>query len=162
MPKETDFSVKRHIRGQRMSFFSRNKDRSEPEGREIEIEIEAIVPVRHPVTGQVTAVVFLREKNGEREFPMVIGLLEARAIELELQRITPPRPFTHDLLKNSLAVWGVMVQKIVIIKLVKQGDEGTFYADIIQERRGEVQTLDSRPSDAIALALRFAAPMYAA
>lgn len=101
--------------------------------------------------------VILKEVDGERQLPVIVGAFEAQAIALAIEGIEMPRPMTHDLLSNLLETLEVEVKEIVINKLV----EGTFYAKIYTEsfQLGE-REIDSRPSDAIALALRVNAPVF--
>ncbi len=102
-------------------------------------------------------IVLLKERGGERYLPIWIGAAEAAAIALALQGVVTPRPMTHDLLKNILEEMSVEVQRIVITEL----RDGTFYAVISMRRDGESYEVSSRPSDAIALAVRIHAPIYA-
>lgn len=102
-------------------------------------------------------IVLLKERGGERYLPIWIGAAEAAAIALALQGVVTPRPMTHDLLKNILEEMSVEVQRIVITEL----RDGTFYAVISMRRDGESYEISSRPSDAIALAVRIHAPIYA-
>lgn len=102
-------------------------------------------------------IVLLKERGGDRYLPIWIGAAEAAAIALALQGVVTPRPMTHDLLKNILEEMSVEVQRIVITEL----REGTFYAVISMRRDGESYEVSSRPSDAIALAVRIHAPIYA-
>jgi bifunctional DNase/RNase len=103
-------------------------------------------------------IVLLREREGERYLPIFIGPVEATAIAFALQGIVTPRPMTHDLLKNLLEEIGVAVQRIVITELRDQ----TFFATIELARNGESYSVSSRPSDAIALAVRGSVPLFAA
>ena len=102
-------------------------------------------------------IVLLKEREGERFLPIWIGAAEAAAISLALQGIITPRPMTHDLLKNILEEMTVQVDRIVITEL----REGTFYAVINMHRNGTAFEVSSRPSDAIALAVRVNAPIFA-
>jgi uncharacterized protein len=96
----------------------------------------------------------LQESNGERRLPIVIGAFEAQAIALEMEGIRPPRPMTHDLLKNAIETLGATLVEVIINDL----NDGTFYAQLVLDSAsGEI---DSRPSDAIALAVRFQAPIF--
>ena len=105
-----------------------------------------------------TPIVILREAGGEALLPIWIGLFEANAIATCLEGVEAPRPMTHDLLSDSLEAAGARVEKIVICDL----SDSTFFASIYLEIGidGESVTLDSRPSDAIALALRASAPIF--
>lgn len=102
-------------------------------------------------------IVLLREAEGERFLPIWIGQAEAAAIALALQGVVTPRPMTHDLLKNILEEMAVQVQNIVITEL----REGTFYAVINMQRNGTSYEISSRPSDAIALAVRLSCKIFA-
>ena len=102
-------------------------------------------------------IVLLKEREGERYLPIWIGSMEATAIALALQGIQTQRPMTHDLLKNVLEEIQVHVERIVITEL----KEGTFYAVIEMSRNGSRYEVSSRPSDAIALAVRVNVPIFA-
>jgi bifunctional DNase/RNase len=102
-------------------------------------------------------IVLLREREGERYLPIWIGAMEATAIAFALQGIVTARPMTHDLLKNVLEEVGVRVERIVITEL----REGTFYATIQLQQNGSSYEVSSRPSDAIALAVRVNVPIFA-
>lgn len=108
-----------------------------------------------PSSGGAYALI-LSEAEGNRRLPIIIGTFEAQAIALELENIKPPRPMTHDLLKNIVLSFHSEIEKIVINDL----SEGTFYAQIHYLRNEEKVTLDARPSDAIALAIRFGASIF--
>jgi len=104
-----------------------------------------------------TPVIVLEEKGGEKSLPIRIGLLEAQAIALALENVRPPRPLTHDLAKLLIEKLHGEVDKVVISDLVN----GTFYARIlVRTSDGETIEVDSRPSDAIALALKFDVPIF--
>jgi uncharacterized protein len=102
-------------------------------------------------------IVLLREREGERFLPIWIGNSEAQAIALAMQGVVPPRPLTHDLMKSLLEEVGVHIDRIVITEL----REGTFYAIIQMSRNGSRFEVSSRPSDAIALAVRVSVPIFA-
>jgi hypothetical protein len=102
-------------------------------------------------------IVLLREKEGERFLPIFIGPVEATAIAFALQGIVTPRPMTHDLLKNVLEEIGIGVERVVISEL----RDTTFYANLEMGRDGQKYTVSSRPSDAIALAVRAGVPLFA-
>jgi len=108
-----------------------------------------------PSTGGAYAIL-LKEVDGKRRLPIIIGAFEAQAIALEIEGIKPPRPLTHDLLKQLTDNLGATVLEINVDEL----RENTFYAKIIFELSGLTQELDARPSDAIALAVRAQAPIY--
>ncbi|MFC7356528.1 bifunctional nuclease domain-containing protein [Jejudonia soesokkakensis] len=99
----------------------------------------------------------LSEEEGERKLPIVIGAFEAQSIAIALEKeIKPPRPLTHDLFKNFSDRFGIIVKQVIIHKLV----DGVFYSSIICERDEIEEIIDARTSDAIALALRFNAPIF--
>src|SRR5690554_2677923 len=99
----------------------------------------------------------LSEVEGERKLPIVIGAFEAQAIAIALEKeIRPPRPLTHDLFKNFADRFDIVVKQVIIHKLV----DGIFYSSIICERDRIEEIIDARTSDAIALALRFEAPIF--
>ncbi len=108
-----------------------------------------------PSSGGAYALI-LNETDGKRRLPIIIGTFEAQAIALELENIKPPRPMTHDLMRNIIQSFNTFVKEIFINEL----KEGTFYAQIVYDNNGETMTQDSRPSDAIALAIRFNAPIF--
>jgi len=108
-----------------------------------------------PSSGGAYALI-LNEVEGNRRLPIIIGTFEAQAIALELEHIKPPRPMTHDLLKNAIEVFGAQIEQVFINDL----SEGTFFARIIYRKNGEQLEQDARPSDAIALAVRFKAPIF--
>ncbi len=108
-----------------------------------------------PSSGGAYALI-LNETDGKRRLPIIIGTFEAQAIALELENIKPPRPMTHDLMRNIIQSFNTFVKEIFINEL----KEGTFYAQIVYENNGQTLTQDSRPSDAIALAIRFNAPIF--
>ena len=99
----------------------------------------------------------LEEVDGERKLPIVIGTNEAQSIAIAIEKeIKPPRPLTHDLFKNFCIRFDIKIKKVIIHKLI----DGVFYSSVICERDGIEEILDSRSSDAIALAIRFEAPIY--
>lgn len=114
------------------------------------IGVRVELPANQPI-------VLLKEREGERYLPIWIGAAEATAIALAMQGVTPPRPMTHDLFKNVLDELEVRVDRIEITEL----REGTFYAIISMTRNGTKHEISSRPSDAIALAVRSSVPIFA-
>ncbi len=102
-------------------------------------------------------IVLLKERQGERYLPIWIGAMEATAIAFALQGIVTARPMTHDLMKNVIEEVGIHVERIVITEL----KEGTFYATIQMSQNGSSYEVSSRPSDAIALAVRVNVPIFA-
>ncbi len=101
-------------------------------------------------------IVILQDLEGTILLPIWVGIFEANAIALQIERVDTPRPMTHDLLKNALVHLGAEIKKIVVTEL----NENTFFAMIHMDLDGQPTTLDSRPSDAIALALRTDAPIF--
>jgi len=100
--------------------------------------------------------IVLKEKNGSRILPIVIGLNEASAIKLKISGFIPPRPLTHDLLHATIENLDAKVERIVIDKL----EENTFHAKVILKQNGKTKIIDARPSDSIALAVRAHAPIF--
>ena len=119
---------------------------------EVEMKIRGLV--MDPVTNM--PIVILKDVNGTAVLPIWVGIYEANAIALEIEKVTTPRPMTHDLLKNLLLGLETHVQKVVVSEL----RDDTFYALIWVERDGQMMSIDSRPSDALALALRVDCPIY--
>lgn len=115
-----------------------------------------IVALSHSVAQSHNYAVVLGEQHGPRRLPIVIGGFEAQAIAVAMERMAPNRPLTHDLFKNALEKFDVDLREIVINNLV----EGVFYSLLICERNGETIEIDSRTSDAIAMAVRFQCPIY--
>lgn len=103
-------------------------------------------------------IVLLREADGERFLPIWIGGVEAQAIAFGLQGTATPRPLTHDLMRDLLEGLGIAVTRVVISDL----RDGTFYADLVLDNAGHEVAVSARPSDAIALAVRIGAPLFAA
>ncbi len=104
-----------------------------------------------------TPILLLRERDGNRYLPIWIGTPEATAIALALEGVETARPLTHDLMKTMLDTLGADIERVDVTSL----DEGTFFADLVIESEGELLTISSRPSDAIALATRTGAPVFA-
>lgn len=115
-----------------------------------------IVALSHSVSQSHNYAVVLAETDGQRRLPIVIGSFEAQAIAVAMERMTTNRPLTHDLFKNALDTFQIDLQEIIINNLV----EGVFYASLVCLRAGEVVEIDSRTSDALALAVRFSCPIY--
>ncbi len=101
-------------------------------------------------------IVILKDVAGNTVLPIWVGIYEANAIALEIEKVSTPRPMTHDLLKNMLLGLHAGIRKVVVSEL----KEDTFYALIWVERGGELISIDSRPSDALALALRLDCPIF--
>lgn len=119
----------------------------------VQVDIMGLSPTPAPGSGGYALI--LKEVAGERRLPIIIGSFEAQHIALELEGIKPPRPLTHDLLKNIIEALGLSISYVWINEL----KDGTFFAKIKMDV-GSIDEIDSRPSDAIALALKFAAPIY--
>lgn len=119
------------------------------------IELE-IVALSHSITQTHSYAVVLGEVNGLRRLPIVIGGFEAQAIAVALERMNPSRPLTHDLMKNFMLAFNVELHEIVINDL----QEGIFYSKLVCSSSNDTVEIDSRTSDALALAVRFGCPIY--
>lgn len=119
------------------------------------IELE-IIALSHSVTASQNYAVVLGEKVGIRRLPIVIGNFEAQAIAVALESMSPNRPLTHDLFKNTLDVFKIELQEVVINQL----EEGIFYSLLVCNNNGETIEIDARTSDAIAMAVRFNCPIF--
>jgi bifunctional DNase/RNase len=119
------------------------------------IELE-IVALSHSITQTHSYAVVLGELNGLRRLPIVIGGFEAQAIAVALEKMQPSRPLTHDLMKNFMNAFNVELQEVIISDL----NDGIFYAKLICFNGKEQLEIDSRTSDALALAVRFGCPVY--
>ncbi len=123
-----------------------------PASDEVEMQIRGLM--MDPVTNM--PIIVLKDVASDRVLPIWVGLYEANAIALELEKTATPRPMTHDLLQNLARGLNAEVRKVVVSEL----RDDTFYAVIWMDHAGEMVTLDARPSDAIALALRWDCPIY--
>src|SRR5437588_12435837 len=119
---------------------------------EVEMKIRGLM--MDPVTN--TPIVILKDSGSDTVLPIWVGVYEANAIALEIEKVSTPRPMTHDLIKNVLTGLDAHVHKVVVTEL----KEDTFFAVIWMEREGRIVSVDSRPSDALALALRVDCPIY--
>jgi uncharacterized protein len=119
---------------------------------EVEMKIRGLM--MDPVTNN--PIVVLKDVNGTAILPIWVGIYEANAIALEIEKVATPRPMTHDLIRNLLFGLETGVKKVVVSEL----KEDTFYAVIWLERNGELISIDSRPSDALAVALRLDCPIF--
>ncbi len=119
---------------------------------EIEMKIRGLM--MDPVTNM--PIVILKDVNGNALLPIWVGIYEANAIALEIEKVATPRPMTHDLIKSLLLGLSTGIRKVVVNDL----KDDTFYALIWLERNGELISIDSRPSDALALALRLDCPIF--
>ncbi|MBS1856549.1 MAG: bifunctional nuclease family protein [Acidobacteria bacterium] len=119
---------------------------------EVEMKIRGLM--MDPVNNM--PIVILKDVNGSTVLPIWVGVYEANAIALEIEKVSTPRPMTHDLIRNLLIGLNTSLRKVVVSEL----KEDTFYAVIWIDRDGELISVDSRPSDALALALRLDCPIY--
>ncbi len=119
---------------------------------EVEMKIRGLM--MDPVTNM--PIVVLRDSSGDAVLPIWVGIYEANAIALEIEKVTTPRPMTHDLIKVLLMGLDTSVKKVVVSEL----KDDTFYALIWLEKEGKLMSVDSRPSDALALALRHDCPIF--
>jgi uncharacterized protein len=119
------------------------------------IELE-IVALSHSITQTHSYAVVLGEVNGLRRLPIVIGGFEAQAIAVALEKMHPSRPLTHDLMKNFMSAFNIDLQEIIICDL----QEGIFYSKLVCVSEHDTVEIDSRTSDALALAVRFGCPVY--
>jgi uncharacterized protein len=124
------------------------------EDRKMEVEMKIRGLMMDPVTNM--PIVILKDVNGNTVLPIWVGVYEANAIALEIEKVSTPRPMTHDLIKTLLLGLDTGVRKVVVSEL----KDDTFYAVIWLDRNGELISVDSRPSDALALALRLDCPIY--
>lgn len=119
------------------------------------VELE-IVALSHSVTQSNSYAVILGEVNGTRRLPIVIGGFEAQAIAVALENMHPSRPLTHDLMKNFMTAFDIQLQEVYICDL----QEGIFYSKLVCNTANDTIEIDSRTSDALALAVRFGCPIY--
>jgi len=119
------------------------------------IELE-IVALSHSITQTHSYAVVLGEVNGLRRLPIVIGGFEAQAIAVALEKMQPSRPLTHDLMKNFMTAFSIELHEIIICDL----QEGIFYSKLVCSSDKDTVEIDSRTSDALALAVRFGCPIY--
>lgn len=119
------------------------------------IELE-IIALSHSITQTHSYAIVLGEVNGLRRLPIVIGGFEAQAIAVALEKMQPTRPLTHDLMKNFMNAFNVVLQEVIINDL----QEGIFYAKLICANDNDTVEIDSRTSDALAIAVRFGCPIY--
>ncbi|HEX4769249.1 MAG TPA: bifunctional nuclease family protein [Bryobacteraceae bacterium] len=120
----------------------------------VEVEMKIRGLMMDPMTNM--PIVVLKDLSGDSVLPIWVGIYEANAIALEIEKVTTPRPMTHDLIKVLLTGLEATVRKVVVSEL----KDDTFYALIWLERNGELISIDSRPSDALAVALRHDCPIY--
>lgn len=115
-----------------------------------------IVGLSYSQTQSGAYALVLAEQEGQRRLPIIIGSFEAQAIAIELEDMTPSRPLTHDLFKSFAESFDVKINEVIIYNLV----EGIFYAKLICEKNGKEVEIDTRTSDAVALAVRFKCPIF--
>lgn len=116
----------------------------------------SIVAITHSVSSANNYAIILNEDFGSRRLPIIIGNFEAQAIAVAVENLNPNRPLTHDLFKNTLQEFNINIEEVIINDLV----EGIFFAQMICNQDGNISIIDSRTSDAIAMAVRFNAPIY--
>lgn len=121
--------------------------------KKVELQVFAI---SHSITQTQSYAVVLEEVNGIRKIPIVIGAFEAQAIAVALERMKPPRPLTHDLMKNVMLAFSIDLHEVIIYDL----QEAVFYSKMICSNEHDTLEIDSRTSDALALAVRFGCPIY--
>jgi bifunctional DNase/RNase len=136
-----------------MKIASERGDSTAAAMAEVEVQIRGLMI--DPLTNM--PIVVLKDVASDAVLPIWVGIFEANAIALELEKTATPRPMTHDLMRNMARGLNAVVRKVVVSEL----REDTFYAVIWMEQNGETVAIDSRPSDAIALALRWDCPIYA-
>jgi len=119
---------------------------------DVEVRIRGLM--MDPITNM--PMIVLKDVSGDGVLPIWVGIFEANAIALEIEKSATPRPMTHDLLRNALRAFEARVTRVVVSDL----RDDTFFAVIWMERNGEVMTLDARPSDALALAMRSDCPIF--
>ncbi|MDX2362140.1 MAG: bifunctional nuclease family protein [Crocinitomicaceae bacterium] len=115
-----------------------------------------IVGLSYSQTQSGAYALVLSEVEGNRRLPIIIGGFEAQAIAIELEKMVPTRPLTHDLFKNFATTFKIEVKEVIIYKLV----EGIFYSKLVCEQDGNITEIDARTSDAIAIGVRFNSPVY--
>ncbi|HCI55461.1 MAG TPA: bifunctional nuclease family protein [Bacteroidales bacterium] len=115
-----------------------------------------VLGVSYSQTQSGAYALILMEEKGERRIPIIIGGFEAQSIVIKIENLEPPRPLTHDLFKSFADAFGIDITEVFIYKL----EDGIFFSKLVCNRNGEELTIDSRTSDAVALALRFNCPIY--
>ena len=121
--------------------------------RKIELDIVAL---SHSLTQSHNYAVVLGERDGNRRLPIVIGGFEAQAIAVAMERMAPSRPLTHDLMKNVLQIYDIELKEVIVSNLL----DGIFHARLVCMKDGDTIEIDSRTSDALAMAVRFDCPIY--
>lgn len=121
----------------------------------VKIEVE-IVALTNSLSGSHSYAVVVGEVNGQRKIPIIIGHSEAQSIAVSLENVKNTRPLTHDMMKNMMDLFSLELNEVVIYQL----KEGIFYSKLICQLHGVIKEIDSRTSDALAMAIRFNAPIY--
>jgi len=115
-----------------------------------------IVGLSYSQTQSGAYALVLAESGGKRRLPIIIGGFEAQAIAIELEKMVPTRPLTHDLFKSFAVSFSIQVKEVIIYKLI----EGIFYSKLICEKDGQISEIDARTSDAVAIGVRFSCPIF--
>lgn len=115
-----------------------------------------IVTITTSVSQNNSFVVILAEPKGKRRLPIVVGNTEAQSIVVAMERMNPKRPLTHDLMKNLMMTYDIHLREVIVSRVI----EGIFFSQLVCERNGQEEIIDSRTSDAIALAIRFNCPIF--
>ena len=115
-----------------------------------------IVTITTSVSKNNSFVVILAEPKGKRRLPIVVGNTEAQSIVVAMERMNPKRPLTHDLMKNLMMTYDIHLREVIVSRVI----EGIFFSQLVCERNGQEEVIDSRTSDAIALAIRFNCPIF--
>lgn len=115
-----------------------------------------IVTITTSVSQNNSFVVILAEPKGKRRLPIVVGNTEAQSIVVAMERMNPKRPLTHDLMKNLMMTYDIHLREVIVSRVI----EGIFFSQLVCERNGQEEVIDSRTSDAIALAIRFNCPIF--
>lgn len=115
-----------------------------------------IITITTSVSQNNSFVVILAEPKGKRRLPIVVGNTEAQSIVVAMERMNPKRPLTHDLMKNLMMTYDIQLKEVIVSRVI----EGIFFSQLVCERNGQEEVIDSRTSDAIALAIRFNCPIF--
>jgi bifunctional DNase/RNase len=115
-----------------------------------------IVTITTSVSQNNSFVVILAEPKGKRRLPIVVGNTEAQSIVVAMERMNPKRPLTHDLMKNLMMTYDIQLKEVIVSRVI----EGIFFSQLVCDRDGQEEVIDSRTSDAIALAIRFNCPIF--
>lgn len=151
--KSLDLLERKMGSGNMLPIFYLKKENQVSDMEKIKLDI---VGLSYSQTQSGAYALVLGEKDGKRRLPIIIGGFEAQAIAIELEDMTPSRPLTHDLFKSFADSFEIKIKEVIIYNLV----EGIFYAKLMCEKNGEETEIDTRTSDAIALAVRFNCPIF--